>query len=475
MRDVCYGGLSGQKEREKPMFDIYVSDDTKYLKLGHSGEDLARRVMFDLSDFITLFGEGTFSIVFRRTQNEDPYVVSNTESVDDFAIWNLTATDTAYPGKGQCELRYYVGDVLAKTRVYDTIISPSLTDTGETPGDPDTDLLDKVSALVTEAESAVDTAEGHVQSAEAWAVGQRGGTDVGKDDETYQNNAKYYSELTKNTLANKADKNHTHLYAGSDTAGGVANSAKKLADVSYYLPSVTIKYRVLATWTMDNQYKQYRAVIGLSSRHNGNGVLMSCTSTHKGAFLAQSTDLVCVSTTSLYQGMNYPVYMYHNADTMFTSLIMEQRDFDTYHAVLLAGHNVTLDETGTLMDEIDETVYGTKVATVRSNEADKLSKAPTIALNGAVTGTATKFDGSANISIPVTAVNANKLTNMTAITSSDIDAMWDGTYVAPTTLELDAEEGLAVAELPEDVGADTVPDEDIDIQSEQTEDTEVTE
>ena len=32
--------------------------------------------------------------------------------------------------------------------------------------------------------------------AEAWAVGQRGGVDVGSSDPTYHNNAKYYAEKT---------------------------------------------------------------------------------------------------------------------------------------------------------------------------------------------------------------------------------------------------------------------------------------
>lgn len=42
--------------------------------------------------------------------------------------------------------------------------------------------------------------------------------------------------------------------------------------------------------------------------------------------------------------------------------------------------------------------------------ATRLSSAKTIALSGAATGTATGFDGSANISIPVTSLNAAKLT-----------------------------------------------------------------
>lgn len=42
--------------------------------------------------------------------------------------------------------------------------------------------------------SAKDTAENKAQIAEAWAVGQKDGTDVPSTDETYHNNAKYYSE-----------------------------------------------------------------------------------------------------------------------------------------------------------------------------------------------------------------------------------------------------------------------------------------
>lgn len=41
-------------------------------------------------------------------------------------------------------------------------------------------------------------AENSALDSEAWAVGQRNGTDVGSTDETYQNNSKYYSNLAKN-------------------------------------------------------------------------------------------------------------------------------------------------------------------------------------------------------------------------------------------------------------------------------------
>lgn len=40
----------------------------------------------------------------------------------------------------------------------------------------------------------VSLAEGYAEDSEAWAVGQRNGTDVSALDPTYQNNSKYYSE-----------------------------------------------------------------------------------------------------------------------------------------------------------------------------------------------------------------------------------------------------------------------------------------
>ena len=47
---------------------------------------------------------------------------------------------------------------------------------------------------VGKAEAAATAAEGSAEDSEAWAVGQRNGTDVPSTDETYHNNAKYYAE-----------------------------------------------------------------------------------------------------------------------------------------------------------------------------------------------------------------------------------------------------------------------------------------
>lgn len=66
--------------------------------------------------------------------------------------------------------------------------------------------------------------------------------------------------------------------------------------------------------------------------------------------------------------------------------------------VLLTG-NQTISGTKTFNSTISGSISG------NANTATTLANARTIAISGAITGTATSFDGSANISIPVTAIN----------------------------------------------------------------------
>ena len=59
-----------------------------------------------------------------------------------------------------------------------------------------------------------------------------------------------------------------------------------------------------------------------------------------------------------------------------------------------------------------------QACTGNSATATKLATARTIALSGAATGTATKFDGSGNIVIPVTSLDASKLTGTASVNTT---------------------------------------------------------
>lgn len=81
---------------------------------------------------------------------------------------------------------------------------------------------------------------------------------------------------------------------------------------------------------------------------------------------------------------------------------------DTENAVIsVAGKTgaVTLTKTDVGLGNVDNTADSAKAV----SSAAKLTTARTIALSGAATGTATSFNGTANITIPVTSIDGTKV------------------------------------------------------------------
>lgn len=76
-------------------------------------------------------------------------------------------------------------------------------------------------AAKTAAETAAGNAETSALDAEAWAVGQRGGVDVGSSDPAYHNNAKYYKDQAAEIVGGD--------YATKTEAQGYATTAKNEA------------------------------------------------------------------------------------------------------------------------------------------------------------------------------------------------------------------------------------------------------
>lgn len=114
------------------MIDVYVEGLS--IDIGRQGENLARNIYFDLSELINTYGEGTATLVHMRPSDKAPYVCAVTRS-DTFLIWAPTSTDTSYAGTGKCELRWVVGDVLAKSIVYRTFVAESITGDSTVPSE----------------------------------------------------------------------------------------------------------------------------------------------------------------------------------------------------------------------------------------------------------------------------------------------------------------------------------------------------
>ena len=86
-----------------------------------------------------------------------------------------------------------------------------------------------------------------------------------------------------------------------------------------------------------------------------------------------------------------------------------QSDLNTHKSNTNNPHNVTAAQVG--LENVNNTADSEKSVA----SAGKLTNARTIAISGGATGTATSFDGTKNITIPVTAVNPAKISSGTLV------------------------------------------------------------
>jgi len=119
------------------------------IPLGRRGENEATQVVFDVSQLISTYGEGTAQLAAKLPNDSTPYPVSITQE-GNTVTWLVTNADTQAVGNGECEMFWYVGDVLAKSVVYTTVIGRDIGDVGETPPDPYETWVEEVLAAAAE-------------------------------------------------------------------------------------------------------------------------------------------------------------------------------------------------------------------------------------------------------------------------------------------------------------------------------------
>ena len=89
------------------------------VNLGKQGENKARQIVFDISEFREHYGAGTAMLAHKRQRDAAPYIVDTTAS-GNLLIWDISSTDTEQSGTGYAELRYCVDDLIAKSIVFRT-------------------------------------------------------------------------------------------------------------------------------------------------------------------------------------------------------------------------------------------------------------------------------------------------------------------------------------------------------------------
>ncbi|WP_435645338.1 hypothetical protein [Butyricicoccus porcorum] len=119
------------------------------IPLGRQGENRATCVIFDCTGLVQLYGDGTAELL-HELKDGTVYPVAVTQDGASVS-WTVSASDTATVGAGRAELRWYVGDTLAKSAKFRTSVSSALADTSvSTPPAPQQSWVDKVLAAAQE-------------------------------------------------------------------------------------------------------------------------------------------------------------------------------------------------------------------------------------------------------------------------------------------------------------------------------------
>lgn len=118
-----------------------------YILLGRCGENLARTVEIDVSEYLKEYPGAVVTLLHRRHGESGIYPVA-AELRDGCLVWQPTSADTAIVGDGEAEVRVTVDGVLAKSKILSTVVDKSLTGQETDAPEPGMDWVDKITTAI---------------------------------------------------------------------------------------------------------------------------------------------------------------------------------------------------------------------------------------------------------------------------------------------------------------------------------------
>lgn len=118
-----------------------------YIPLGRCGENLARTVEIDVSEYLVEYPGAVVTLLHRRHGESGIYPVA-AELRDGCLVWQPTSADTAIAGSGEAEVRVTVDGVLAKSKILSTMVDKSLTGQETDAPEPGMDWVDKITTAI---------------------------------------------------------------------------------------------------------------------------------------------------------------------------------------------------------------------------------------------------------------------------------------------------------------------------------------
>ena len=144
----------------------------KIIPLGRLGENEARRVLFDVSEYMKTYPQATFQLLNRIPNTKDAYPVANVVMDGTNLVWSVMSQDLTGKGVGRCELVVSENSVIVKSDIYMTQVLDALDDSGETPS-PWESWLDQFEQYAEQAETAAASAEASAEAAAEHNIGVR--------------------------------------------------------------------------------------------------------------------------------------------------------------------------------------------------------------------------------------------------------------------------------------------------------------
>lgn len=135
------------------------------INIGVVGENDARVFVWDISEWLDTYGEGTVQLIHKRDEDQLPYPCT-IDRLENLAKWTVKAGDLGHGGYGECQLTYTVGDtIVAKSQIYKTFSTKSIDGGTVDPPSAAETWVDKILAAAERAEDSAKSAEESAESA----------------------------------------------------------------------------------------------------------------------------------------------------------------------------------------------------------------------------------------------------------------------------------------------------------------------
>lgn len=207
--------------------------NTNVINIGKKGENDTRQVVFDISEWLELLGEGTVALIHKRNGDAEPYPCV-VKVVGTEALWNIADVDVDKPGAGECELMYVIGGRIAKSVTWATLTSKGLSDASSEVPEPHKSWVDEVIKAST-GKSAYEVAveEGFEGSVDEWLESL-----VGPQGYTPQKGVDYWNTSDKAEIETYVDQKviekNAELENQLDTVEAIALGAEKAITYANY-------------------------------------------------------------------------------------------------------------------------------------------------------------------------------------------------------------------------------------------------